>query len=87
MSPMNEALNGLFDFYYQFIEFIFNDMILFDGISFGWILISCFVFGFLIKSILVLPYSLEYKQDTPLGSHIINPDHTTQIESRSLVRR
>lgn len=87
MSPMNEALNGIFQFYIQFIEFIFNDMLLFDGISFGWVLISCLVFGFLIKSILVLPYSLEYKEDSRSGSHIITPDNTPQIESRSLTRR
>lgn len=87
MSPMNEAFNGIFDFYYQFIEFIFNDMVLFDGITFGWIFISCFVFGFLIKSILVLPYSLEYNDDSRLGSHIIKPDYTSQIESKSLIRR
>lgn len=64
MSPMNEALNGIFEFYSYLISFIFDYMALFDGVTFGWIIISCLVFGFLIRSILVLPRSLNVTDST-----------------------
>lgn len=60
MNAMNEALNGIFEFYQLLISFIFDRMSLFDGVSFGWVIISCLVFGFLIRSILVLPKSLHF---------------------------
>lgn len=64
MSPMNEALNGIFEFYSYLISFIFDYMALFDGVTFGWIIISCLVFGFLIRSILVLPRSFKFDIQT-----------------------
>lgn len=60
MSPMNQALNGIFEFYNLLIDFVFNEMLLFDGVTFGWIIIACLVFGFLIRSILVLPRNLKF---------------------------
>lgn len=64
MTAMNEALNGIFEFYQLLISFIFDRMVLFDGVTFGWVIISCLVFGFLIRSILVLPRSLNVTEST-----------------------
>lgn len=64
MSPMNDALNGIFEFYSYLINFIFSDMQLFTGVTFGWFIIACLVFGFLLRSILVLPRSLNVVDET-----------------------
>lgn len=67
MTAMNEALNCIFEFYQLLISFIFDRMVFFDGVTFGWVIISCLVFGFLIRSILVLPKSLHFTVSSDRG--------------------
>lgn len=53
---MAEALQYLYYFYDKFINFVFNEMEFFSNVTFGWVCITCFVFGILIRNIVRLPY-------------------------------
>lgn len=53
---MAEALQYLYYFYDKFINFVFNEMEFFSNVTFGWVCITCFVFGILIHNIVRLPY-------------------------------
>ena len=52
---MQEALNEILQCYLMFLDFVFEDMLLFNGVSFGWIIICLIVFGILVRSVLALP--------------------------------
>lgn len=52
---MQEALTWIYSIYDLFIDFIFNQAIIVEGVSFGWILVSIIVFGILIRGFLVVP--------------------------------
>lgn len=52
---MNEALTYIYYFYDRLINFVFNDMEFFKNVTFGWVLITCIVFGLLIRNILRIP--------------------------------
>lgn len=52
---MADALNLFYLVFTNMIAFVFNDMLIQTGVSFGWVLVSCFVFGVLIYNIVNLP--------------------------------
>lgn len=54
---MVQALRYLYDIYRAFISFIFNDMMIFTNVSYGWFMVAIFVFGVLIRNLLMLPKS------------------------------
>lgn len=58
---MVRALGYLWEIYRQFMIFIFNDFVIFEGeghsVKFGWFIIALFVFGVVLRNILALPKS------------------------------
>lgn len=60
---MNEALTYIYYIFDKFINFIFNEALLFNGVSIGWVVISIFIFSFVIQNILVVP-SVKQKERT-----------------------
>lgn len=54
---MVEALQILFDIYSEFMRFLFGDMLIYTNVSLGWFMVAIFVFGVLIRNILMLPKS------------------------------
>ena len=37
---MTEALNYLYVIFDEMTEFVFNDMVIFTGVTFGWVVVS-----------------------------------------------
>lgn len=52
---MGEALTLFYQIYQMLLDLIFNDLEIAADVTVGWVLVSCFVFGVLIRSILNLP--------------------------------
>lgn len=52
---MQEALSWIYSIYDLFLDFIFNEALIDEGISLGWILVCVIVFGILIRSFIVVP--------------------------------
>lgn len=59
---MNEALNYLYYIYNKFLNLVFNQMQIASGVTVGWIMISIFVFGIMIRSILNLPRGVSLRK-------------------------
>lgn len=55
---MNTAIELVKSIFNKCVSFVFNDMIIHDGVSVGWVMIACLVFGLLISSILNLPHHM-----------------------------
>lgn len=53
---MTEALSYIYSIYDKLINFIFNEMEFFSGVTFGWVCVTVFIFGILIRNIVRLPY-------------------------------
>lgn len=58
---MNQALTYLYQIYAQFMSFLFNDFTIYIGeghtVTFGWFMVAIFVFGVIIRNVLMLPKS------------------------------
>lgn len=52
---MSEALDYFYYLFDRLVSLIFNDMAIFEGVTVGWIITVCFVFGILLHNILSLP--------------------------------
>lgn len=52
---MTEALGYIYEIFDRFIEFVFDDMVLFSGVTFGWVIISLLIFGFVLSNLLTIP--------------------------------
>lgn len=56
---MVQAWQYLWYIYQKFMNFIFNDFVLYNNngrvVSFGWFIIAIFVFGILFRNLLMLP--------------------------------
>lgn len=52
---MAQALEYLYQIYDGFINMVFNDFALFNGVTVGWVVVSVVVFGILVNSILNIP--------------------------------
>lgn len=52
---MSEALEYFYYFFDRCVDFFFNDLAFFDGVTFGWICVCVFVFGVLLHNVLALP--------------------------------
>lgn len=52
---MTDAITLFYQLYKMLLSFVFNDMLIVSGVSVGWVLIICIVFGILIRSILMVP--------------------------------
>lgn len=52
---MTEALGYIYEIFDRFIQFVFNDMVLFSGVTFGWVIISLLIFGFVLSNLLTIP--------------------------------
>lgn len=54
---MSNAIDIFYYIFTQFINFFFNSYIL-EGVSLGWVVITCIIFGILIRSVLNIPHGL-----------------------------
>ena len=52
---MTEALNYIWYIFDKLINWFFNDTVLFEGVTIGWVIVVITVFGLLIKSLLNVP--------------------------------
>lgn len=52
---MTEALGYIYEVFDRFIQFVFDDMVLFSGVTFGWVIISLLIFGFVLSNLLTIP--------------------------------
>lgn len=59
---MSEALEYLYYIYDKFVYFVFNTMAIDTGITYGWIVISIFIFSILIRSVLNLPRGIRFRR-------------------------
>lgn len=59
---MSEALTYLYYIFDKFVDFVFNVMSIENGVTFGWIVISIFIFSILIRSVLNLPRGIRFRR-------------------------
>lgn len=52
---MTEALNYIWYIFDKLINWFFNDTVLFEGVTIGWVIVVITVFGLLIRSLLNVP--------------------------------
>lgn len=52
---MNQAITYIYYVWNAFLDFIFNDAIIFPNVSIGWVLVSIFVLSVLIRNIIAVP--------------------------------
>lgn len=55
---MADALSYIYYTFDKFVTFVFSQMIIVDGVTFGWVCISLLLFSMLIRSILNMPRSM-----------------------------
>lgn len=55
---MTEALSYIYYIFNKFIVWIYDEAVLFPGVSLGWIISDGIVFAMLIRSLLNIPESL-----------------------------
>lgn len=55
---MNDVLTFIYSGISYITQFIFNDMLIVNGVSVGWVMVVLIVFGILISNILNLPRSM-----------------------------
>lgn len=56
---MADALNYLYQIFDGFINMVFNDFEIVNGVTVGWVAVSVIVFGILINSILNIPKGVQ----------------------------
>ena len=56
---MTDALNYLYYLFDSLISWIFNDAEFFPNVTIGWVIITCILFGMVIKSILNIPRGIR----------------------------
>lgn len=59
---MSEAITYLYYIFDKFVDFVFNVMSIESGVTFGWIVISIFIFSILIRSVLNLPRGIRFSR-------------------------
>lgn len=52
---MTEALAYIYYIFNKFVEWIYNEAVLFPGVSLGWIISDGVIFAMLIRSLLNIP--------------------------------
>ena len=52
---MNDALTYFYYIFNKLITLVFDDLEIFSGVTIGWVVTCCFVFGILLYNILALP--------------------------------
>ncbi len=57
---MAQALNYIYQIYAKFLDLVFNQFQMFNGVTIGWVMVSTIVFGLLINSILNLPKGVHF---------------------------
>lgn len=62
---MNTALSYIKYFILKMMDYVFYDMTV-GSTTVGWIIVVCLIFGMVIKSVLVLPQSLD-SSNSPKG--------------------
>lgn len=65
---MNEAINIVYYIFNKFIDFLFNQAYILDGVSLGWIIVICSIFTILFTGILNRPVGLIKANDRSKGS-------------------
>lgn len=58
---MSDALTYLRYIFVKYVNFIFNDMVISDGVTVGWVAVSVIMFGLMIRSILNVPRSVNFR--------------------------
>lgn len=52
---MSQAIEFVYYIYQSMLDFLFNDAVIVQGVTLGWIMISVIVFGILVSSFIVVP--------------------------------
>lgn len=55
---MNDGINIVFYIFNKFIDFLFNQAYILEGVSLGWIIVICSIFMIIFNSILNTPTGL-----------------------------
>lgn len=55
---MNNALTYIYYIFNKCLSFVFNDMLIAENVSVGWVCICLIVFGLLMGSILNIPHRI-----------------------------
>lgn len=58
---MSEALGYIYSIFGQFVNFVFDSMLIAPGVSVGWVAVALLIFGILVRSILNVPRSISIK--------------------------
>lgn len=66
---MTEALGYIYTIFDRFITFIFNDMALFPGVTFGWICITIIIFYYVLSNLLTIPSVGHGKKERGTKKH------------------
>ena len=64
---MGEALLYIYQIFSAFVTFVFNDMLIAQGVSIGWVAVVVLIFGILIRSILNVPRSISNRSKRERG--------------------
>lgn len=63
---MNDAIELIFYIFNKGINLFFNDLVLIEGVTLGWVLVSIMIFGILFNAVLNLPSNVsraKYRQE------------------------
>ena len=76
---MSEALTYLYYIFNKFNTFVFNDAVMFTGVTVGWVVVSIILFSMIIGSLLNIPRGVgKFNFDT----HVWNGSHEYTRRSR-----
>lgn len=58
---MAEALQYLYYIFDKYVGFVFDDMEIFSGVTVGWVAVTVILFSLMIRSILNVPRSVNFR--------------------------
>lgn len=65
---MSDAINVVYYIFNKFIDFLFNQAYIIQGVSIGWIIVICSIFTILFTAILNRPVGIFRAVDRSKGS-------------------
>lgn len=69
---MTEALSLIYNFFDRWLILVFDNLELFDGVTIGWVIAVCIIFGILIRNIINIPKASPTYHTGWLGTRTYN---------------
>lgn len=84
---MSEALTYFYSYFRGFYNLAFNSFFIESGVSFGWICITCLIFGILLNTILKIPHTIPHTTiSTTTGTSESNYVNNKGLRSKTITK-